>query len=61
MGGDLSGTRVCWWHDSGAMARPASDLWSPRDLLQSLRSVAAGWRLDQIMDALLPVMTRRYR
>src|SRR5882672_5179032 len=34
------------------MARPARDLWSPHHLLQSLRSVAAGWRLDQIMDAL---------
>ena len=28
-----------------AMARPARDLWSPYHLLQSLRSLAAGWRL----------------
>jgi hypothetical protein len=27
------------------MARHARDLWSPHHLLQSLRSVAAGWRL----------------
>src|SRR3954452_2892952 len=31
--------------DGCAMARPARDLWSPNYLLQSLRSVAAGWRL----------------
>src|SRR5215207_4263191 len=28
-----------------AMARPASDLWPSHHLLQSLRSVAASWRL----------------
>jgi hypothetical protein len=28
-----------------AMARPAGELRSPHHLLQSLRSVAAGWRL----------------
>ena len=28
------------------MARPARSLWSPHHLLQSLRSVAAGWRLE---------------
>jgi hypothetical protein len=33
------------------LARPAGDFWSPHDLLQSLRSLAAGWRLDRIMDA----------
>jgi hypothetical protein len=38
------------WHLLGfalkrGMPRLASDLWSPHYLLQSLRSVAAGWRL----------------
>jgi hypothetical protein len=28
-----------------SLARSAGDLWSPHHLLQSLRSVAAGWRL----------------
>jgi transposase len=28
-----------------AIARPANDLWSPHHLLQSLRSLAAGWCL----------------
>ena len=40
------------WHRPGrndarcATARPARSLWSPHHLLQSLRSVAAGWRLE---------------
>jgi hypothetical protein len=38
------------WHLLGpplrcSIARPARDLWSPHHLLQSLRAVAAGWRL----------------
>ena len=35
-----------------AMARPASSLWSPHHLLQSLRSLAASWRLGPDHDAL---------
>ena len=35
-----------------AMARSTSELWPLHDLLQSLRSLAKGWRLDQILDAL---------
>jgi transposase len=37
---------IFWVLRSGApLARHARDLWSPHHLLQSLRSVAAGWRL----------------
>ncbi len=35
-----------------AMARPPECLWPIHDLLQSLRSPAAGWCLGRIMDAL---------
>jgi hypothetical protein len=37
---------IFWVLRSGPFAaRPAGGLWSPHDLLQSLRSLAAGWRL----------------
>ena len=37
---------IFWVLRSGApLARPAEELRSPHHLLQSLRSVAAGWRL----------------
>jgi transposase len=36
---------IFWILRSGAMARPPGELRSPHHLLQSLRSVATGWRL----------------
>jgi hypothetical protein len=34
------------------MARSASEFWAAHDLLQSLRSLAQGWRVGRIMNAL---------
>jgi transposase len=36
---------IFWVLFRRAMARPARDLWPTHHLLQSLRSLAAGWRL----------------
>jgi transposase len=50
---------IFWVVRSGAPWRDLPEVYDPpHHLVQSLRSVAAGWRLGRIMDA-LPVTTRR--